>query len=587
MSDWKSNRSPVTPDVSNAPEGWTKQTPAASNSRYEWNFDDKKWKGTKSVIPPRKFYKLGESKPEKEENCISTWKDNKLKTLTPLKNLQIYPSVDPYLFTQRELFRVLMKECPWVLRANRIIQQLTIQNSVRMIFPRDQDELSEEELELWRDKPITVPNFEGEAKDMTPNEIKKYIDKLASKLDLDSLVFDAFLFEREQGRSAIAMFPETRDKRTGRYVIPQVLRVIRPDLLRRPIIDFDTGELRGVELNQLSSNGGLLDANRIIYFFLSKNLELFGDFYGISSVEAVADVGQVLLIIYARDFENAANRTWRTPNIFRHKLPTKNFGEAQPMLEDFNDRVQNNRNEDISVPYDVEVVTGTSNPGDINGLIGIENSCIDAIAGYYNIPPFMLAKGKAGNLGGNANREEIDAFLTNEIRPNQQRFENILKDQFYDRILCILFDEEPEAVDKIEPEVRHNFEKPSVSTSIDPDEWQIHMQLVDNGYTTMEQVMEKYGLRDIMSNPANQGTDTSPTIKTWEQSIHPTWTNNAPKGWEDRRSKLSKWHDHSWGNENKWNKIQDKKGDVLDSVNEQVKIDTAIKKKELERNDKD
>ena len=71
------------------------------------------------------------------------------------------------------------------------------------------------------------------------------------------------MFAREQGRTAIGMCPEGRDE-DGNYVMPQALRIIRPELLRRPIVNFDTSELVAVQVTGLTSNGARFDANRLI-----------------------------------------------------------------------------------------------------------------------------------------------------------------------------------------------------------------------------------------------------------------------------------------------------------------------------------
>ena len=281
---------------------------SVGGNMYELDLNTKHW-----TAGPQRFAQIpqwssnGNIRPLTKRGLDKTDDNRATKKLSPYKNLVIYPSVDPYLPEQRELFKVLMQQNPWVLRASKIIQQLTIQNSTRTIVPRSNEELDEEKLKQWEQKPMMVPLLK---KKMTPDQLKMWLDQYFASMDLDPLIFDSDLFLQEQGRTAIGMFPELRNKE-GKYVLPTAFRLIRPELLRRPIVDFDNGELVGVEVTGLSSNGSLLDANRTIYINNSKNLELYGDFYGISDTEAISDLGKVLLIIYARDFENAANRTWR------------------------------------------------------------------------------------------------------------------------------------------------------------------------------------------------------------------------------------------------------------------------------------
>ena len=451
----------------------------------------------------------------------------------PFADLTIFPSVDPYPATLRALFRLLMEENPWIQRANIIIQKSVCTKAIREAEPRANKELQPEELEKWKNKKIPVPFFKEKK---SPAEIESWMDQLASTLDLDVLIFDAYLFIREQGRSCIGLFPEKRDEETGKYVIPKALRLIRPELLRRPIINFDNGELAGVEVTGLSSAGSLLDANRALYMFKAKNLELFSDFYGRSDIRALADVGKVMQIIYARDYLQATLHSWHTPMVFKHTLPSKDYSNASTILDNFNEQLANNAGNDISVTANVEPISTQSNPGDITGLINIENQMIDAIAGSYNIPPFMLAKGKAGRLGGNANEEEIDAFLNLEIKPEQELLELMVENQFYDRILAILFDVEPEEArnpDKVPIRIRHKYEKPTINQNLNLEKFNILMFLVDNGKITMESAMDRLGLRSILANSPSEGTDTSPSIKTWKRSSQwdiPTNTKQTPTG---------------------------------------------------------
>jgi len=170
---------------------------------------------------------------------------------------------------------------------------------------------------------------------------------------------------------------------------------------------------------------------------------------------------------------------------------------------------------------------------DIAGLNSIEERAFEVIAGRLGIPKYMFSRGKEGNMGGNSNREEIEAFLNTKVKPKQELFEHIIEDQCYDRILAILFEIEPEYVGELPIKLLHNFEKPNISTPITLDEWNIWMSLIDRNITTMEQVMEHFGLRNMMvENSPTMGTDTTPTQKTFnpfEKTHHPTWE-NKPTG---------------------------------------------------------
>jgi len=555
------------------------------------DLDEKIWtNGPFKIGALQGWQREGLKKPNTRRGLLNTKKDETLHKIQPFKNLIIYPSHDPVPPNLRALFRVLMEENPWAIRANTIIQQLVITHSTRTVMPRKSEKIKPEELEKWNNTPIQIPygnTPEGKSNDikpkMTPKEIEEWVDNYSDTLDVDSMFFDAFLFKREQGRSCIGMFPEQRNK-DGKYVLPTALKLFESELLRRPHQNFDTGELFAIEVTGLTSNGSLLDANRAIYDTNSKNPNLFGTFYGKLSLLGIAAVGQVQLIIYGRDFDQAALHTWKESRVFKHTLPTRKWSEARQIMDNFNTEMERNQSTITSVTHNVELInSGGTDSGDLTGLIAIDNQCIDAIAGFYNIPPFMFAKGKAGNLGGNANREEIDAFLEVEIKPQQEQSEKVMEDQFYDRILAVLFDVEPEEVNLIPIKINHNYEKPNIATPPDETQWNIHMFLVDNGFTTMEQVMEKFGMRDLMQNSPTLGSDPSPTIKTWKKQNHPTWDNTPKEGWNNTRAELKRnFHVHP---KDSVSEIIAKKKELLDSANESIKIKNEIERKKQARAD--
>lgn len=556
------------------------------------DLDEKIWtNGPFKIGQLQGWQREGLKKPNTRHGLLNTKKDKTLYKIQPFKNLTIYPSVDPVPPNLRALFRVLMEENPWVIRANTIIQQLVISHSTRTVIPRKKQKMKPEEIEKWNNTPIPIPygntpkgKLNGIKPKMTPKEIEEWVDNYSDTLDVDSIFFDAFLFKREQGRSCIGMFPEQRDK-DEKYVLPTALKLFESELIRRPHQNFDTGELFAIEITGLTSNGSLLDANRAIYDTNSKNPNLFGSFYGKSSLLGIAAVAQVQLIIYGRDFDQAALHTWKQSRIFKHTLPTKDYSKARQILDNFNTEMELNQSTTTSVTHNVDLInSGGTDSGDLTGLIAIDNQCIDVEAGFYNIPPYMFAKGKAGNLGGNANREEIDAFLEVEIKPLQELAEKVMEDQFYDRILAILFDVEPEEVNNIPIKINHNYEKPNIATPPDDTQWNIHMFLVDNGYTTMEQVMEKFGMRNLMQNSPTLGSDSSPAIKTWKKQNHHTWDNTIQEGWNNTRTELKRnFHVHP---KDSVQEIINKKKELLDSANESIKIKNEIDRKKQSRKNK-
>lgn len=497
---------------------------------YKIDLDDSIWtKGPQKFAQIPAWVKRGNVRPESKRGLPTTNNTKWLKKLAPFKNFQIFPSTDPYPSALRQLFRILNDENPWVSRAQTIIQKLVVREFTTDILPRGDIELEPEALEQWRNTPLQepVPFFDKGGPNPTPNDIKKFIDKMSETLDLKDLIFDAYMFAREQGRTAIGMFPEQRDEETGKYVMPEALRLIRPELLRRPIVNFDTSELVAVEVTGLTTNGSRFDANRLVYIFKSKNLDLYSDFYGRSDIRPITDVGKVLLIIYGRDYEAAAINTWHTPHIFKHTVPGKDYSTINTIMDNFNNDLANNAGKDISVSHNVELLNPSgSNPGDITGLALIENQCIDTIAGFNNIPPFMFAKGKAGRMGGNANKEEIDSFLQTEIEPEQEMLEQVIERQFYDRLLAIMFDVEPDQVSNVPVVMQHNFETPVIQTEIDPAQFNMMMQLVNSGIITIDKAMEKLGIRDMLTNETSStGGDVSPTNKTWPaQNVSPIQT---------------------------------------------------------------
>lgn len=482
---------------------------------YKINLDDSIWKaGPVKFAQVPAWHQNGQVRPSSARGLPTSNNTKWLKKIDPFKNFQIFPSVDPYPSELRQLLRILNEENPWIEKSQLIIQKLVVRKFSTEALPRGSEEMSPEQLEKWQDTPMEVPFFDD---DVTPNQIKKWIDNLFKTLDLKDLIFDAYLFAREQGRIAIGMFPEQRDPDTGKYVMPEALRLIRPELLRRPIVSFQTSELIAVEVTGLTSNGSRFDGNRLIYIQKGKNHDLFSDFYGKSDIRSLVDIGKVGLVLYGRDYLNVSINTYHTPYIFKHTIPGKDFSQINNIMDDFNTNLANNLGKDISVSYNVELLNpGGSNPGDIAGLVLIDNQQIETIAGKTGVPLFMLSKGKVGNMGGNANQEEADGFIEDEIEPEQELLEQVIERQAYDRVLAIMFDVEPRDVGSVPLRLLHKFEKPIIRTKIDPARFNMNMNLIDRGATNMEKAMDDLGLSDmLLDDTSSTGGDTSPTVKTW------------------------------------------------------------------------
>jgi len=557
---------------------------ASNHELFQFDLDTKLWtSGSQRFAQIPEWHKRGLTRPDSKKDLDTTkqrqfrklapFKQDKLGKLKPFKDLIIYPSIDPYDPEIRALARLLMEENPIILQSSEILQQLVVTESTRSIKPRNEIELPEGTLDAWNEKPIYVPYWD---KEVSPKEILKWLDGYAKTLDFDSLLFDAYLFMREQGRTCIGMFPLDR-RRNGKLPLPQALKLIRPELLRRPIVNLDTGEMAGVEVSNLTRNGSILDARRCIYFNFSKNLELFGDFYGRIPIRSLIDVGKVILFILGRDWNEATLQTWHTKPIFKHTLPSKDWSQVKILLDDFNSQMERSQNKTISVTNNVDLLnpSGTDS-GDIAGINSILNEAIKIINGFDNIPLYMISHGETGNLGGNANREEVQAFLKTKVKPQQELMEHIAEDQFYDRVLAILFDLEPEDVDELPIKVFHNFEKPNISIPITTDIWNIMMFLVDNNLTTMETVMEEFGMRHMLTNSADLGTDTTPANKTFDphyRQSHPTWEKLNGKFRSRPLKKNFMIHGHDSVNE-----ITRQKAGLIENLNKKINGEKNVEK---------
>lgn len=564
---------------------------AGNQELFEVDLDTKIWTaGPQRFAQIPDWHKKGLRTPMDKSDTMNTkqrgfaklrpFKKDKLGKLKPFKDLVIYPSIDPYDPEVRAMARLLLEENPIILASSEILQQLIITDSTRTVEPRNETELPEGELKKWEEISIYVPYWD---KEISPKELLKWFDGYCKSLSVDSLAFDAFLFVREQGRTCIGMFPLQR-RSNGMLPLPQALKLIRPELLRRPIVNLDTGEMAGVEVSNLTTNGSVLDSRRAVYFNHSKNLELFGDFYGKIPIRSLIDVGKVILFIFGRDWLEAVLQTWHTKPIFKHTLPSKDWSKVKPILDEFNTLMEQSQNKTVSVTNNVELLNPNgTDAGDIAGINAILELAIKVINGFDNIPLYMVGQGETGNLGGNANKEEVEAFLKTKVKPQQEFYENILKDQLYDRVLAILWNVEPEEIDQVPIQFFHNFEKPNISVKFSMDEWNIMMFLVDNNFTTMEDVLELFGLRHIMTNPADIGSDTSPATKTYNPHIrnrHPTWSRKSG----NLRGRPLKKNFGVSGHES-INEITAKKGELIDSINAKLKGEKNIDKlkKKLER----
>jgi len=136
-------------------------------------------------------------------------------------------------------------------------------------------------------------------KEWTAHEIDRYIDKLGQELDLDVNIAKSTLYMREQGQSGIMLLPELKDDETDYWMMPQAMRVIRPEHIVKIWLDMNTGEMSSLQVIGITSNGGKIDTERLIWMTSDFNIELHSDFYGESKILPVLDTAKTMGILYA------------------------------------------------------------------------------------------------------------------------------------------------------------------------------------------------------------------------------------------------------------------------------------------------
>ena len=193
-------------------------------------------------------------------------------------------------------------------------------------------------------------------------------------------------------------------------------------------------------------------------------------------------------------------------------------------------------------------VTGPSNPeetgvnvlttpphADIAGLEIVRQGLIKAIITAFGLPGFMLSEGDIGKLGGNANIEEVDAYLNQEIVPETKVLEASIEEQFFDRVLCILFQEKDAR--KLPCKIKFKYNKPKLLTLLTPDMFSVLMQMAQLGFIDESGIREMLGLeeydKDTMSKGAQGGPDpTRNKLNEWRQPVQINL-------WQDGSGKLN------------------------------------------------
>lgn len=442
------------------------------------------------------------------------------------QGIQVFAAVDPYKPKQRKEFRSAMNN-PYVYRASRIHATFTAgQGYTTEIVPRKEEDLPSEQQENWASTAkILIPYYDN--KEFTPEQLKDKIDKMAIDMDLSNNLFNGYFTALEQGRCVLALTPlaTTED---GHFKMPEQIRFIRPEFTERPVINENTNELEGVRVIgvQSPSKDNILPKNRMIYLMHGFNNELFSDFYGDSKVARVADEANTLNIILNQDYERAAESTWYKPPIYSVPIPPQEYGNEDQVLSDFLDKANDSKGQSIAVtgpssPDDpgVTVLQGSPN-ADIGGLEIIRTGLIKAIITAYGLPGFMLAEGDIGKLGGNANIEEIDAYLNQEIRPERNILENIVEKQFFDTILAIMFNVDDAT--KIPVKIKFKFNKPRLITLLTPEMFNVLVQMVQLGFIDESGIRDILGLEELDKETMTNGSDMTPAMQRWQGGPTPT-----------------------------------------------------------------
>lgn len=494
------------------------------------------------------------------------------------QGLQVWHPVDPYNGQQRKEFRSAMTN-PYVYRASRIQCTYTAgQGYTTEIVPREEEDIPEEQLNDWqRTQTYNIPYFN---KELTAEQLLDKIDKLALDLDLSTNLFNAYFTALEQGRCVLALTPLDADEE-GNWQLPEQIRLIRSEFTERPVLDDNTGELVGVRIigvrSQIRDN--IIPAERMIYLMHGFNNELFSDYYGDSKISRVSDEANTLNIVLNQDFERAAESAWYKPPIFSVPIPPQEAGNEDEVLSSFINKINDSKGQAIAV-------TGPSNPeetgvsvistpvnADIGGLEIIRIGLIKAIITAFGLPGFMLSEGDIGKLGGNANIEEVDAYLNQEIRPERNILESSIEKQFYDRILCILFHETDSR--KLPCKIKFKFNKPKLLTLVTPAMFQVLTGMAQLGLIDSSGIKDILGLDELSKDTVSKGTQggadpQNNKLTGWRQPVQINL-------WEDTTGKMNMTA-ADWVNADQWNKV-----DIRNKDNE---IDRDSKKQEWDNADK-
>jgi len=490
-------------------------------------------------------FATGNYNPSRKINKNNSWRKHGGNT-SQFQGISVFAAVDPYKSTERKEFKSAMNN-PYVYRASRIATTFTAgQGYTTEIVPREEEEVPDEQLDTWqKSTSIHVPYY---GKEMTPEQIKDKIDKMAVDMDLSTNLFNAYFTALEQGRCVLALTPLATDE-NGFFDLPEQIRLVRPEFTERPVINENTSELEGVRIIGVQSpnRDNILPKNRMIYLMHGFNNELFSDYYGDSKVARISDEANTLNIILNQDYERAAEGTWYKAPIYSVPIPPQEYGNEDQVLNDFISHVNDSKGQSIAVtgpssPEEVGVqVLNTPVNADIGGLEIIRTGLIKAIITAYGLPGFMLAEGDIGKLGGNANIEEVDAYLNQEIRPERIILENTVEKQFFDTILAILF--QVDDARNIPVKIKFSFNKPRLVTLLNAEKFTVLSQMAQLGLIDESGMREILGIEDLDKETLSKGEagGTTPTENRWIEGKRPVQINLWPEELERMQDKWDEW----------------------------------------------
>jgi len=490
--------------------------------------------------------------PQRKVEKNATWKRMR-GTQDKFQGIDVFAVVDPLKQAQRKELRSAMNN-PYVYRASRIATTFTAgQGYTTTVVPREEEEVPDEQREQWSNTTqIHVPYFN---KEMTPEQIKDFIDKMAVDMDLSTNLFNGYFAALEQGRCVLALTPLATDEE-GNFQLPEAIRLIREEFTERPVVNEDTNELEGVRIIGVHSpeKNNILPKNRMIYLMHGFNNELFSDYYGDSKVFRIADEANTLNIILNQDYERAAESTWYKPPVYSVPIPPQQFGNEDQVLNEFLTNANDSKGQSIAVtgPSTKEevgvTVLNTPVSSDIGGLEIVRTGLIKAIITAYGLPSFMLAEGDIGTLGGDANIEEIDSYLNQEIRPERIVLENIVEKQFFDTILAILFRTDDGR--QVPIKIKFKFNKPKLVSLLTPDMFLVLTQMEQLGLIDESGIRDMLGLEELDKETLTKGQaggGMPQANKAWPDQRQPIQTNL----WPDELRRLNdKWDE--WEIKDEW-----------------------------------